>query len=185
MSGLVPMLFLARHASVMLTMNLWPEVGLCNGATGKVVDIIFAENHSPPDLPIAVMVKFDYYTGPSFTELLSKCVPVCPMTVTSHSLDTFHERQQLPLRLAWATTIHNSQGLTLEKAWIDIGPRERTAGMTYVAISRVKILDSSVIEPMSFERLKTIKNASNFQFRLQEEERLSMLANNTTLNSIH
>lgn len=68
MSGLVPILFLARNASVMLTMNLWPEVGLCNGATGKVVDIIFAENHSPPDLPIAVMVKFDYYTGPSFTE---------------------------------------------------------------------------------------------------------------------
>jgi len=49
MSGLVPILFLARQASVMLTMNLWPEVGLCNGATGKVVDLIFAENHSPPD----------------------------------------------------------------------------------------------------------------------------------------
>ena len=62
MSGLVPILFLARNASVMLTMNLWPEVGLCNGATGKVVDIIFAENHSPPDLPIAVMVKFDHYS---------------------------------------------------------------------------------------------------------------------------
>ena len=62
MSGLVPILFLARNASVMLTMNLWPELGLCNGATGKVVDIIFAENHSPPDLQIAVMVKFDYYT---------------------------------------------------------------------------------------------------------------------------
>ena len=70
MSGLVPILFLARQASVMLTMNLWPEVGLCNGATGKVVDLIFAENHWPPDLPIAVMVKFDHYAGPSFTELL-------------------------------------------------------------------------------------------------------------------
>lgn len=128
------------------------------------------------------MVKFDYYTGPSFTELLSKCVPVCPITVTSHSLDTFHERQQLPLRLAWATTIHKSQGLTLEKAWIDIGPRERTAGLTYVAISGVKILNSCVIEPMSFERLKTIKNASNFQFRLQEEEHLKFHSLNSTTN---
>lgn len=185
MSGLVPILFLARNASVMLTMNLWPEVGLCNGATGKVVDIIFAENHSPPDLPIAVMVTFDYYTGPSFTEFLSKCVPVCPVTVTSHSLDTFHERQQLPLKLSWAITIHKSQELTLEKAWINIDPRERTADMTYVAISRVKTLHSCVIEPMSFEHLKTIKNASNFQFRQQQEERLSILANNTTLNFIH
>ena len=185
MSGLVPILFLARNASVMFTMNLWREVGLCNGATGKVVDLRFAENHSPPDLPIAVTVKFDYYTGPSFTEFLPKCVPVSPVTVTSHSLDTFHKRQQLPLKLSWAITILKSQGLTLEKAWINIGPREQTAGMTYVAISEVKTLDSCVIEPMSFERLKTIKNASNFQFRLQEEERLSMLANNTTLNFIH
>jgi len=38
---------------------------------------------------------------------------------------------------------------------------------------------------MTFERLKAIKNASNFQIRLQEEERLSMLTNNTTLNFIH
>ena len=184
MSGLVPILFAARNASVMLTMILWREVGLCNGATGKVVDTIFAENHSKPDLPIAVMVKFDHYTGPSFTEFLSKCVPVCPITLASHSLDTFHERHQLPLKLSWVITIHKSQGLTLEKAWINIGPQERTAGMTYVAISKVKTLDSCVIQPMSFERLKTVKNASNFQFRLQEEDRLSMLANNTTLNFI-
>lgn len=131
------------------------------------------------------MVKFDHYTGPSFTELLSKCVPVCPITVKSHLPDTFHERQQLPLKLSWAITIQKSKGLTLEKAWINIGSRERTAGMTYVAISRVKTLDSCLIEPMSFERLKAIKNASNFQFRFQEEERLSRLANHTTSNFTH
>ena len=46
----------------------------------------------------------------------------------SHQTETgFHERQQLPL--AWALTIHKSQGLTLPKAWIDIGKSERTAGV--------------------------------------------------------
>ena len=40
MSGLVSELVLAKNVIVMLTMNSWPEVGLCNGATGKVVDII-------------------------------------------------------------------------------------------------------------------------------------------------
>lgn len=40
----------------MLTMNLWPEVGLCNGASGKVIDIIYAENSYPPMVLIAVVV---------------------------------------------------------------------------------------------------------------------------------
>jgi len=54
MSGLVPELVLAKHATVMLTMNLSPVMELCNGATGKVVDIIYAENNYSPMLPIVV-----------------------------------------------------------------------------------------------------------------------------------
>ena len=45
MSGLEPVVFLAKCARVMLTMNLWSSVGLCNGATGTVVDIIYQINH--------------------------------------------------------------------------------------------------------------------------------------------
>ncbi|XP_068697264.1 ATP-dependent DNA helicase PIF1-like [Montipora foliosa] len=151
--GIIPTLFLATKASVMLTMNLWSEVGLCNGATGKVIDIIYADNHSPPNLPVAVIVQFDHYTGPSFIDTLPKCVPIPPVTITSKYLETFHERQQLPSKLAWAITIHKSQGLTLPKAWIDIGPSEKAAGITYVAISRVRSLKSCIIEPVTFERL--------------------------------
>ena len=47
---------LANSTIIMLTMNLWPEVGLCNGATGKVIDIIYAENSYPPMVLIAVVV---------------------------------------------------------------------------------------------------------------------------------
>jgi len=70
MSGLEPTIYLAKGATVMLTMNLWASVGLCNGATGTVIDIIYAINHTPPDLPIAVIMKFDYYRGPSFSDNL-------------------------------------------------------------------------------------------------------------------
>jgi hypothetical protein len=100
--------------------------------------------------------------------------------MVSKSLDNFHERQQLPLKLAWAMTIHKSQGLTLPKAWIDIGPTEKAAGITYVPISRS--IDSCIIEPMTFERFKKIKNSFQFQFRLNEEEQLSRLASSTKEN---
>ena len=166
MSGLEPVVFLARGARVMLTMNLWSSVGLCNGATGTVVDIIYQHNHQPPDLPIAVLVEFENYRGPVFNVNQPLCVPICPITVTSQTEIGFHERQQLPLKLAWTLMIHKSQGLTLPKAWIDIGKSERTAGVSYVAISRVRSLASCVVEPMTYERLTCLKSSATVTYNI-------------------
>ena len=59
MGGLEPVLYLAKNARIMLTCNLWTELGLCNGALGTVRHVIYAEGHSPPVLPIAIIVQFD------------------------------------------------------------------------------------------------------------------------------
>jgi ATP-dependent exoDNAse (exonuclease V) alpha subunit len=47
---------------------------------------------------------------------------------------------QIPLKLSWATTIHQSQGTTLEAAIIDCGENVFDFGQSYVALSRVKSL---------------------------------------------
>ena len=169
----------------MLTMNLLTDVGLCNGATRIIVDFIYADNMQPPDIPIAVIVKFDDYKGPSLSNVLPGCVPMCPITITCDISEGVHERQQLPLKLSWAITIHKSQGLTLSKAWIDIGKTERTPGITctYVAVSRVRTLSSCIIEPMTFERLASLKKSAGIQFRIQEENRLDKLSQNMQLVS--
>ena len=55
--------------------------------------------------------------------------------------DVVAEFTQFPLRLAWAVTIHKSQGKTYDRAIIDLGQRSFAPGQTYVALSRISELE--------------------------------------------
>ena len=55
--------------------------------------------------------------------------------------DVVAEFTQFPLRLAWAVTIHKSQGKSYERAIVDLGERSFAPGQTYVALSRITALD--------------------------------------------
>ena len=125
MAGLEPCVFLAKGAQVMLTRILWTDVGLCNGATGTVIDFNYADNHQPPDLPQAVIVKFDNYKGHQLASPFHHAFLYAQSQLPLNLWNGMHERQQLPLKLARAITIHKSQGLTPPKAWIYIGQTEK------------------------------------------------------------
>ncbi len=101
-----------------------------NGSVGTVlkidstvwVDIDGAHHEVKP----AIWEKFRYTYSP-LTKSLRK--------------DVVAEFHQFPLRLAWAVTIHKSQGKTYDRAIVDLGQRSFAPGQTYVALSRISDLD--------------------------------------------
>ena len=78
--------------------------------------------------------------------------------------------------LRYAITIHKSQGQTLHKAVIDIGSSEKTAYLTFVAISRLPTLECALIHQMPFERLQAISKKTNLELRHLEDSHLKHLA---------
>lgn len=76
---------------------------------------------------------------------------------------------QFPLKLAWAITIHKSQGLTFEKAIIDAAGAF-AHGQVYVALSRCKSLDGLVLRtPIPSHSIKTEQMLEDFHEQVQQQ----------------
>ena len=69
---------------------------------------------------------------------------------------------QVPLILAWALTIHKSQGATLDTAEIDVGSGIFECGQTYVALSRVKSLDGLYLTSFDVTKIRINKKVKEF-----------------------
>jgi len=114
---------LREGAQVMLLKNLDVGAGLVNGARGAVTG--WSNNGNP-------IVKF--MNGTSHEVKIEK------WQVKSGG-GNFHSRCQIPLRLAWAFSIHKSQGMTLDCVEVSLS-KVFECGQAYVALSRAKNLKS-------------------------------------------
>jgi len=82
---------------------------------------------------------------------------------------------QIPLILAWALTIHKSQGATLDTAEIDVGSGIFECGQTYVALSRVRSLNGLYMTSFDAQKIKINTKVKIYYEELKrvEDERLN------------
>jgi len=156
-AGLVKCLRLCVGAKVMLKRNISVEAGLVNGAVGTVTGF----DKKKRDGRIEVIVIDFHNIGQtarierqSSTFEVLKCI--------------YYTRKQFPLTLAFAITIHKSQGLSLRTAIIDVGQDCFGSGMSYVALSRVSSLNG--LHLINYDRQKIVAN----RCALAEYNRLRM-----------
>lgn len=82
---------------------------------------------------------------------------------------------QVPLRLAWAITVHKSQGMTLDAARIDLR-RAFVEGMGYVALSRVRNLDTLSLAGINKKALQVSPNALAIDEKLRTKSAQDKIA---------
>src|SRR5947209_8752695 len=71
--------------------------------------------------------------------------------------------------MAWAITIHKSQGLTLEKVVVDLGHTDFSSGLSFVAISQVKTLKGLAFRT-HFDQTRLLKPKETEMMKMLQED---------------
>tara|TARA_A100001388_G_scaffold275287_1_gene260530 strand:- start:1368 stop:2735 length:1368 start_codon:yes stop_codon:yes gene_type:complete len=128
-----------------VNMNLDDPTPIINGSQGIITE--FVGNYP--------VVKFNNGITKVMTEHIWKSERLPGIAV-----------KQIPLIYAWAITIHKSQGLTLDKALIDIGYQIFECGQTYVALSRIKSLEGLYLKGFDYKKIIINKKVQLFYSKL-------------------
>lgn len=146
-------LTLKKHAKVMFVKNNF-DMGYINGSLGEVIGFEEDDEHG-------LLPKVQLSDG--------SVLLVEPETwsVENDAGKAIASFQQIPLRLAWAITIHKSQGMTLEAAEINLS-HTFEKGQGYVALSRLKSLEGLRLTGFNDQALELDSLAIKADRRFQE-----------------
>lgn len=159
-------LVLKVGAQVILLKNLDLDQGLVNGITGKVVAFEPNRDHSTKRrFPIVPVVQFFSHRGEPFGPILVK-----PESWSVGSGDAEASRTQIPLKLAYALSVHKSQGMTIEFVEVSLrGVFE--PGQAYVALSRAVSLEGLRVSHFDPRAIRAHPKVVSFQSVLEEEHK--------------
>jgi ATP-dependent DNA helicase PIF1 len=141
-------IILKEKAQVILVKNIDVDIGLSNGARGIILEIKMNEDNNP-------IVRVLFKHG------ITENIPICEFTDEFNKVK--YTRKQIPLILGFATTIHKSQGMTLDYAIMDLGPSLFQEALGYVALSRVRELDGILISKLIASKIKANKRGLEFE----------------------
>ena len=136
----VPAALKLKVGAQVMTVRNDNEKKYVNGTIGTVIEcktqsviIRVTEGGNPRNIEV----------GPEEWDIIRYKADNVDMTkIGTETLGTF---KQLPVRLAWAVTIHKSQGKTFDRIIVDLGKGAFEHGQTYVALSRCRTLDGIVL----------------------------------------
>ncbi|MDK2897614.1 MAG: hypothetical protein PWP04_1734 [Candidatus Atribacteria bacterium] len=158
-------------AQVML-LNNDPYGRWVNGSLGKVVKCTQGKEGKPDSVTVELADGGRVRVEPFTWEIFEYQYDEHTSSIKTHTLGSF---TQLPLRLAWAITIHKSQGKTFDRIVLDLEGGAFSPGQVYVALSRCTTLSGIVLkQPIQKKHIFTSWQVtdflSRFQYQLSEEK---------------
>ncbi len=143
-----------------------------NGSLGRVIDVIGSKKGDGDVIKVQFSDNRIEYVTPFTWEVFHFKYNERVKAIESEVVGKF---TQYPLRLAWAVTIHKSQGKTFDKVIIDIGRGTFACGQVYVALSRCTsfagiALKSPIKKKYIFNDWRIVKFLTNFQYQISEKE---------------
>lgn len=147
-------LVLKAGAQVMFTRNDSAHRWV-NGTLGEVMEL--GDDNVTVKLDGGETYKVEYEDWDSIEYEYDRAKKTCAKTIVGRV-------SQLPLRLAWAITIHKSQSLTFDRVAVDFGQRGAFAnGQAYVALSRARSLEGlELVRPMSPASIRVSRGILGF-----------------------